>query len=207
MATGGRGAATTAAIENAALDVALEHGYAHTTVALVCERAGVSERTFFNHFPTKQDAILGSSAPRMDERAARSFILSDGPLLIDALSLIDVDEDGGPPARMGQRMMIIASDPALLGAQSERMARINEELAEVIGIRLRHQYPERTDAQIDAEVRLVTELLPGFFRAVSGVDERAHGACEAPVFRENRALMSRALEDVLRDSVIPPVED
>ena len=73
-----RAAATKTAIEDAALDLALERGYEQVTVDMICEQVGVTQRTFFNHFPTKDDALLGRDLPQIDERAARQFIIARG---------------------------------------------------------------------------------------------------------------------------------
>ncbi len=40
-----------------------DEGYATTTVSAVAERAGVSRRTFFNYYATKEDAVLGLGEP------------------------------------------------------------------------------------------------------------------------------------------------
>ena len=61
--TGQRARATADAIESAALDLVLDRGYNQVTVDLICDVAGVSQRTFFNHFPTKDDAMLGRDRP------------------------------------------------------------------------------------------------------------------------------------------------
>jgi len=42
-----------------ALSLCAESGYAATTVESIAEAAGVSTRTFFHYFPTKQDVFLG----------------------------------------------------------------------------------------------------------------------------------------------------
>lgn len=47
------------AIENAAVDLALELGFDATTVEAICERAGISRSTFFNYFPSRETAITG----------------------------------------------------------------------------------------------------------------------------------------------------
>src|SRR5258708_1879046 len=39
-------------------EVIAERGYAGTTVALICERAGMSRRTFYEHFRDLRRAIL-----------------------------------------------------------------------------------------------------------------------------------------------------
>ncbi|WP_237565266.1 TetR/AcrR family transcriptional regulator [Ornithinimicrobium cavernae] len=60
-------------IHDAAADLVLDHGLARVTVDEIAERAGVSQRTFFNYFPTKEDAVLGVHAPERTERALAAF--------------------------------------------------------------------------------------------------------------------------------------
>ena len=73
-----RGRATVAAIESAALALAHSRVVEQITVAAICERAEVTERVFFNHFPTKEDAFLGLEIPTLDEDWAIEYINDDG---------------------------------------------------------------------------------------------------------------------------------
>lgn len=50
--------ATRAALVEAALRLAAEHGAEHATVEAVSEAAGVSPRTFFNYFDTRDDVFV-----------------------------------------------------------------------------------------------------------------------------------------------------
>ncbi len=59
-------------LHRAALELAQELGVDATTVDTIAARAGVSTRTFFNYFATKDDALLGND-PTMEERA-RSMV-------------------------------------------------------------------------------------------------------------------------------------
>src|SRR5262245_64576986 len=52
-------AETRRALSSAALRLAEEHGPDGMTVEAVAEAAGVSPRTFFNYFSSKEDAIMG----------------------------------------------------------------------------------------------------------------------------------------------------
>src|SRR5699024_8962856 len=47
------------ALSSAARDLVLERGLDAITVEDIARAAGVSTRTFFNYFPTKDDAIIG----------------------------------------------------------------------------------------------------------------------------------------------------
>jgi AcrR family transcriptional regulator len=64
--------ATWDAIHGAAVGLVLSDGLAGTTADSIAESAAVSRRTFFNYFATKEDAVLGTRAPRLsgDDLAA-----------------------------------------------------------------------------------------------------------------------------------------
>ncbi|MFT4570597.1 MAG: AcrR family transcriptional regulator [Hyphomicrobiaceae bacterium] len=51
-----------ARIVAAATELFAEHGFNETKVAWVCERADIAHKTFFNHFPTKQDVMHAIAA-------------------------------------------------------------------------------------------------------------------------------------------------
>lgn len=57
-------AETREALRSAALRLALEHGYEQLTVEAITEAADVSQRTFFNYFASKDDALLGPDPDR-----------------------------------------------------------------------------------------------------------------------------------------------
>ena len=60
---------TREAIANAAMRLFLEHGYEDVTVAEVAQAADVSEKTVFNHFPTKEDLVFARGDDRLQARA------------------------------------------------------------------------------------------------------------------------------------------
>lgn len=55
------------AIARAALDVAAERGYAALTIPLISARAAISNQTFYEHFPSKQDAFLAGFSLVVEE--------------------------------------------------------------------------------------------------------------------------------------------
>lgn len=192
---GGRGAATSAAIEDAALDLALDLGYDNVTVDMICERVGVSQRTFFNHFPAKDEALLGRDKPQLDERAARRFVLADGPLLLDALELVQLPEGEGTPRRMADRMRVVSTSPQLLVRQMERLAAVENEITEVIALRLQHHSPDTPADDIEREASLTTHLLVGVIRwAAMHMED---GSSETAAF----AIAVDRARDILRRTV------
>ena len=46
----------------AALELFREHGYEETTAAEIAAKAGVTERTFFRHFPDKREVLFDGDA-------------------------------------------------------------------------------------------------------------------------------------------------
>lgn len=196
-------AETTAAIERAAVGLVAEHGYDAVTVDMVCEAAGVSQRTFFNHFKTKDAALLGHDLPTIDERAARAFIVSDGPLLAEAIGLIRVDPALIPvdPSLMAERIRAISAQPVLLAKQMERLAAIEGELREIIELRLRRQ---AGDAGADAtgaddlaeEAELITHILAGVMRYV-GIAWAKRAAQGGPAAALDPDVAGRILARVL----------
>lgn len=93
---------TRQAIHRAALELALENGSAHVTSEAIAERAGISPRTFFNYFSTKEDALAGAHPEGPD--LLRRDVLSrpaEEPLE-DALR-----------AALVHRMMLISEDQPL----------------------------------------------------------------------------------------------
>lgn len=119
------------AIETAAIDLVLEHGFDQVTIEAVAERADVTPRTFFNHFADKADAVLGIA--REQEIANDidvSAIVADTAIAFAAAvvragitqlddSIIDTDR---------RRREVFAQTPALLAREMEKIALIEESI-------------------------------------------------------------------------------
>ncbi len=73
---------TWALIHDKASGMALEAGLTKATVEAIAEASGVSKRTFFNYFATKEDAIMGTQPPTLPDEAVAAFRADgDGDLL------------------------------------------------------------------------------------------------------------------------------
>lgn len=153
-----------ARIERVAVDLVLEHGFEQLTVAEICRLAGVSERTFFNHFATKEAAVLGPVGPEIDERAAREFIASRGSILLEATRLVRLDAETVSPELMRDRMRAITSSPTLLASQIARLDLIAAEVQHIVLQRLRAQYPSDAIADLELQANVMTHLLAGMMR-------------------------------------------
>ena len=132
-----RGLATARRIEAAAVRLGVEKGLDGLTVDAVCAEAGVGQRTFFHHFPTKEDAFLGLDLPELDEERVRAY-LSDPTvgLLSGAVGLVRLPE---PPdeAVAVARLQMVATSPALFRRQGERLMPLLDQVRQVVLTRLR----------------------------------------------------------------------
>lgn len=186
--------ATASAIEKATLDMMLKHGYDNVTVDMICGEVGISQRTFFNYFPTKDDAVLGRDMPQIDQQASRRFVLSDDSLLLDALSLIHWPATSPGPRPIDERIRVISHSPALIGKQTERFGALEAELKEIIGLRLEHQRPESTEEDRAAEAAMVTQLLGGAMRFM-GMSAKDGGLSMEEIMQRTHATLERVLTD------------
>lgn len=92
----GKRTKTARTIQQAALRLAVEHGYRAMTIKMIAEHAGISRRTFFNHYKNKQDAIAGPNKVRLDH-TYDWFEGSEKPLLEDLQRLVaQVVTDASP---------------------------------------------------------------------------------------------------------------
>lgn len=67
-------AATRASITKAARRLTVSHGLHGFTLDQLCESVGVSRRTLFNYFPSKEDAVIGYLLDEFPPEAVRKFI-------------------------------------------------------------------------------------------------------------------------------------
>lgn len=110
--------ATRAAIERAAITLVDECGYDGVTVAQICDRANVSQGTFFNYFPTKDAAIVGIGVYELDPKTVHaafdrlmpsSMFHATLSLFIDVVGSFDWKSDIA-----ALRMALVKDTPALM---------------------------------------------------------------------------------------------
>ena len=129
---------TRSALISGARALTLEHGLAGFTVEQLCDDVGVSRRTFFNYFPSKEDAVLGLSVDGPPEELLQRFVESGGgeypvPLLEALLELAVVHADRMGITREDYEAMsaVLQREPQLIGrmfAAAEPTSRLLTEL-------------------------------------------------------------------------------
>jgi AcrR family transcriptional regulator len=129
---------TREAIQTAALDLFIEQGFTATTVDEIAAAADVSPRTFFLHFASKQDVVLGLLPQKIEGLRLR---LEQYPADADPLEMLR-DELRSLAASMEttQRISLYTglaeAEPALRARALEQLDAIEHVLAEAVGRRL-----------------------------------------------------------------------
>jgi len=190
-----RHAVTSRTIEESAVRLVLEHGLDAVTVDMICEASGISQRTFFNHFPTKLAAIVGSHMPRIDEDAVRRFLASDSPdVLSDVLDLAARLAPGDTDPRLAaERWTLVTRTPALMQVAMERLLAVQGEMADVLVLRLkRHAGPDESDDDLRAQAGLLSHLVAGIMRFSIEGDWRTTGP-QPPNLDRARVILAQLL--------------
>ena len=95
-----------------------EHGLDAVTVDAICEEAGVSVRTFFNYFETKDDAVLGHTPWPLESAAADVFAAGgpSGHLMPDLQALVASFLTDPPMGRqrLARALELAGKEPRLL---------------------------------------------------------------------------------------------
>src|SRR5699024_10432039 len=123
-------------IHQSAVELVLERGFAAVTVEDIAQASGVSPRTFFNYFPTKQEAIF-PGPPLLDPEAVESFVSAGNSLLVDLRTLVSNYAQLGPKVRkqMMQLRPILAEQPDIWVHMHKRFNDVENAFAQAISRR------------------------------------------------------------------------
>jgi AcrR family transcriptional regulator len=132
-------AETRAALAAAALELADEHGPDKVTVEAIAEAAGVSPRTFFNYFSSKDEAILGvvptGESPLKDQLAERPA--DEAPLdALRAAFLASAERLQDDPDRWVRRRRLAQQHPHLASRWAAHTAELEHDMVVEIARRL-----------------------------------------------------------------------
>lgn len=106
------------ALVEAAQALVMERGLDAVTVEDICAEVGVSPRTFFNYFPSKDDAVLGLEDFSVRPEVVVTFV-EGGPTgaLLDDLEVIVADvlrHQVVTPERMARTLELVQREPHLV---------------------------------------------------------------------------------------------
>ncbi|WP_432562429.1 TetR/AcrR family transcriptional regulator [Kineococcus sp. SYSU DK003] len=184
--------ATQAEIEHAALELFAQHGSERTTVDDIAAAAGVSQRTFFRYFATKEDAALGANrafdaalAERVEARVGDATALRD---LEDAVAdvLGEMSAESGSIGRMLRVRCLVMEDAGLRGA----LLRLDAEQSRAF---FRRIASATGSATVDLRTRVISEALGAGLRAAlddwAGRRDRGEEADLVAIYRQTCATL------------------
>lgn len=191
-----RKAATASRLTSLARQWTAERGLTGFTIEQLCEAAGVSRRTFFNYFPSKDEAVLGIDETDEAARFALVFIERGSrgwPAVIDDLIEMAADFSAAMDFGASDHSEFIAAverEPRLLARALGMNRQREQQLAEMVAAR-------EGVATGDPRVRAVIALFSSMARMA--VEELlAHGG--AADFRGSLTSSLAALRGVLTPS-------
>lgn len=148
--------ATRRAIQVAAMNVVRERGLDATTVDEIARIADISPRTFFNYFPSKEEAIVGDGPEVPPGEAQDRFVADRSPLLPGLAELFSASIT---PALQDQEMVLLRrslmkSHPELGARRWATIHRFEAQVSELVTRRLADEYPELADPELTHRSRL-----------------------------------------------------
>lgn len=142
---------TREAIQAAALRLFTANGFAGTTVDDIAAAADVSPRTFFLHFASKQDVVLGLLPEQVEalRRRLQEYPPDADPLRMLRQELHSLAASLDSTRRLSLYTGLAESEPALRARALEQLDVIEHVLAHAVGERL------GTDPDTDLRTRLI----------------------------------------------------
>lgn len=150
-----------------------EQGFSKTTVDQIIRAAGVSQRTFFRYFPTKEAVLFGEidaktvlarlEAPGQEE--------SVGESLLALASVWEIEVNGQEGRRRAVRYALQQQHPSIGSCLDDQLRRLEPQIIEAVARRLdvdpSHDLRPTVAAQMfGALARLVMRRPPGDNRAL-----------------------------------------
>jgi AcrR family transcriptional regulator len=142
-------------LQHAALELFADNGFDQTTVAQIAARAGVTERTFFRHFPDKREVlfdgqnILGTALSEAIANAPSDLspLQTLRQAFASVTAMLEQNRQFSKP-----RQRIISATPAL----QEREVAKHVAMARIVAEALQRRGVERQRADLAAQTGLAT---------------------------------------------------
>ncbi len=176
-----------------------EGGLSAATVEAITDRAGVSRRTFFNYFASKEDAVLGTTPPSVPEEELSRFLdeESDADQFTRTIRLIvaiirTTMQAGGAP---GERRELVARFPELRDRLSQHVSTAEGLIEAVLAERLSGSGPAQSRSAESSRALLMIAsavLRFAYTRDPGAVDAASPDAIESAI-----SVFRAALKEIL----------
>jgi AcrR family transcriptional regulator len=176
---------TRLAVQAELIDVAqglfVERGYEATTVDAIAEAAGLSKRSFFRYFGSKEDLVMGKYDALGEQLKARLTARpADEPAwtalrrMFDDVIAYTADQTNN--ARMDAMERIVSTTPTLNAAYLQRLDQMQAEIAGIVRDREHASGRTRPDTDPTPEA-----LVGAAFACLSAARRLASGPSTAPI--------------------------
>jgi AcrR family transcriptional regulator len=162
---------TSADIRDAAVRLTTNRGFDKVTIEEICVEAGISTRTFFNYFPTKESAIAYGPSDIPAELAEDFVAAGPAPYRVVLAELITLAahhlRDMPPRREQAVGMLELAkTSPAVMAAFLAELERFQNQLTDIVARR----QAMRPDDEIPALIAALalTAVRSGIERWASG---------------------------------------
>jgi AcrR family transcriptional regulator len=127
-------------LQTAALELFAEQGYERTTIAEITKRAGLTKRTFFNHFADKREVLFGPVSETQQEIVTREIAACPAalpPLEAVVCGLQAAGDTLWEPRRAAvkRRREIIQANPELRERELRKRAAVTDAIADALRTR------------------------------------------------------------------------
>ena len=150
-----------AATQRAAIELCLEHGYHSVTVDMICDAAGISARTFYNYFGSREGAVIGDSKPMPQDHHIAAFLdarhCSDVEAFAVMMAQVWAESELDREVFVMRRRLLDAT-PELMALNMARVTQARGQYATVVRRRLETSHPGLADQDYDTEAALVVSL-------------------------------------------------
>ena len=134
------------AIHLSAYQLVSELSLAAATVDDIASRAGISRRTFFNYFPTKEDAILGTRLPEVPHGTAERYAESGQDELTRVVHLfVAVLRTAVPEETSLRRRQMVGQHPGLRSRVMQLVTDVEHLVREVVESAAAQQHAQKPD--------------------------------------------------------------
>jgi AcrR family transcriptional regulator len=157
-----RRAATAARLTSTSRRWTAERGLSGFTIEELCDEVGISRRTFFNYFPSKDEAVLGVDEGEEVERLAGTFLALESrgwPAVLEDLVLLagDMSEQLGITLDTHTEFIgALEREPRLLARALGMNREREQQLAELVASR---EGVATNDPRVRATIALFATLM------------------------------------------------